>query len=50
MKVRLVVPLAFVLPEMTPVLAARLRPEGSDPPVMDHVYGAAPPVALSVAL
>ena len=35
-------------PETTPVADARVRPDGSAPEVMDHVYGAVPPVARSV--
>ena len=35
-------------PEITPVADARVRPAGSAPEVMDHVYGAVPPVARSV--
>jgi hypothetical protein len=34
------------VPEMTP--PARLNPEGSSPLAKDHIYGAVPPVALSV--
>ena len=37
------VPAAEVVPEMAPVLALIVSPEGR--PVADHVYGVAPPVA-----
>jgi hypothetical protein len=37
LKVRLAVPAAVGVPEMVPVAAARLRPAGSVPLVMDHV-------------
>jgi hypothetical protein len=47
-KVGLVVLLAPGVPERIPVPAARLRPWGT--PLVDQVYGAVPPVALSVAL
>ena len=49
LKVRLEVPLAVGVPEMTPVAGARLSPAGRLPDVMDQVYGVVPPVALSVA-
>jgi hypothetical protein len=38
------------VPERSPLAAARLNPVGRLPLVMDQVYGAVPPVALSVAL
>jgi hypothetical protein len=47
-KVVLVVLLAPGVPERIPVAEARLRPWGT--PLVDQVYGAVPPVALSVAL
>jgi hypothetical protein len=37
LKVRLAVPAVVVVPEMVPVAAARLRPAGSVPLVMDQV-------------
>lgn len=43
--VKLKVPLAAGVPEIRPVLAARLRPAGRLPEVIDHVYGVVPPVA-----
>jgi hypothetical protein len=47
-KVKLAVPVAVGLPEITP--AAKLSPAGSVPEVTDQVYVPLPPVALSVAL
>jgi hypothetical protein len=41
---------AVGVPEMMPVLVARVRPAGRFPDVMDQLYGVAPPVAVSVAL
>jgi hypothetical protein len=38
-------PFAVGVPEMRPVLAARLSPAGRPPEVIDHTYGAVPPVA-----
>jgi hypothetical protein len=49
-KVKLAVPLAVGLPEIIPVDAARLSPDGSVPEVIVHLYGLVPPVALSVVL
>jgi hypothetical protein len=43
------VPLVVGVPEMTPVPAARLRPAGSAPLLIDQVYGGVPPLAASVA-
>ena len=43
--VKLKVPLALGVPKIRPVLAARLRPAGRVPEVIDHVYGVIPPVA-----
>jgi hypothetical protein len=43
--VKLKVPLAVGVPDIRPVLAARLRPEGRLPEVIDQVYGVVPPVA-----
>jgi hypothetical protein len=37
LKVRLAVPAVVGVPEIVPVAAARLRPAGSVPPVMDQV-------------
>jgi hypothetical protein len=44
--VRLNVPLAVGVPEIAP-LAARVRPAGRLPEVIDHEYGAVPPLACS---
>lgn len=43
--VKLKVPLAVGVPEIRPVLVARLRPAGRLPEVIDQVYGVVPPVA-----
>ena len=43
--VKLKVPLAVGVPEIRPVLAARLRPAGRLPEVIDQAYGVVPPVA-----
>ena len=40
------VPEALGVPEICPVLALMLSPEGS--PVADHAYGVLPPLALAV--
>jgi len=44
--VKLDVPLVVGLPETMPVVAARLSPAGSEPAVIDHVYGGVPPFAV----
>jgi hypothetical protein len=44
------VPLTVGVPEMMPPEAERARPAGSWPEVIDHAYGAVPPVALTLAL
>src|SRR5579859_3467710 len=36
------------VPEITPVEAFNVKPLGSDPEVIDHVYGLIPPTALRV--
>jgi hypothetical protein len=36
------------VPEMMPVLAFRVSPAGSEPPLIDQEYGVIPPVAPSV--
>lgn len=41
-------PLAVGTPEIVPADAARARPWGSLPEVIDHTYGAVPPVAFRV--
>lgn len=43
--VKLDIPLAAGVPEIRPVLAAKVRPAGRLPAVMDQVYGEAPPLA-----
>jgi hypothetical protein len=46
--VKLNAPLALGVPVMLPFVF-RLRPPGSAPAAMDHVYGGVPPLAVSVA-
>ena len=41
---------AVGVPVMAPVVALSERPAGSAPAEIDHVYGAAPPVAERLAL
>lgn len=48
--VMLFVPVTVGMPEMIPVLGAKVRPVGSAPEVRDQVYGVTPPVAASVVL
>jgi hypothetical protein len=48
--VTLYVPAVDGVPEIVPVLVPRPRPVGSNPLVIDQVYGVVPPVAASVAL
>jgi hypothetical protein len=48
--VKLLVPVAVGVPEITPVLAASVNPEGRTPEASDQPYGGVPPVAASVAL
>ena len=43
--VKLNVPLTVGVPEMMPVVAARVSPAGRLPEVIDHVYAGVPPVA-----
>ena len=43
--VKLEVPTAVGIPEMVPVVAARFRPAGRLPELIDHVYDGVPPVA-----
>ncbi len=50
LKVKFVLLLAVGFPEIIPVDAPRLSPDGSVPEVRVHVYGLVPPVALSVVL
>src|SRR5215469_4982238 len=44
------VPVAVGLPEITPEFAFNVRPAGSVPFVIAHVYGGVPPLAASVAV
>jgi len=48
--VKVLVPDAVGVPEMTPVEAARVSPAGSVPEMVDQMYGVRPPVAASVWL
>ena len=48
--VKLLVPAAVGVPEITPVLAASDMPVGSVPETTDQVYGVVPPLAASVVL
>jgi len=48
--VKLDVPIEVGVPEMTPVLAVRVRPDGGEPVTINQEYGAKPPVAENVAL
>jgi hypothetical protein len=47
--VKVEVPVAVGVPEMVPVVAARVRPAGRLPELIDHVYDGVPPVADSGA-
>ncbi len=47
--VKLEVPTAVGKPEIVPVVAARVRPAGSLPELIDQVYDGVPPVADSGA-
>jgi hypothetical protein len=49
-KVKLLVPIAVGVPEITPVDAAKLSPAGRVPEASVQVYGLMPPVAFSVVL
>ena len=46
----LTLPAAVGVPEIVPVEVLKIRPDGSAPETIDHVYGTAPFEALSVAL
>jgi hypothetical protein len=48
--VKVDVPVAVGVPEITPVAAFRVRPAGRVPAEIDHVYGIEPPVAARVWL
>jgi hypothetical protein len=43
--VKLLVPVAVGVPEISPVAGARVRPAGRLPDEIDHVYGVVPPAA-----
>src|ERR1700744_2553587 len=45
--VKLVVPTAVGVPEISPVDAEKLSPLGRPPAVIDHAYGAVPPLDCS---
>jgi hypothetical protein len=47
--VKLKAPVVVGVPEMTPVPLLSPRPVGSEPLVIDHVYGGVPPLAVSVS-
>lgn len=47
--VKLELPAALGVPEITPLLPARLRPPGSEPEATLHVYGGVPPEAWRFA-
>ena len=42
---RLVTPVVVGVPEIVPVVAARVNPAGRLPDVIDHVYAGVPPLA-----
>jgi hypothetical protein len=48
--VKLLVPVAVGVPEITPVPDARVSPAGKAPEMIDQLYGGVPLVAASVAL
>jgi hypothetical protein len=48
--VKVLVPVPVGVPEITPVVEARVNPAGKAPEVTDQLYGVVPPVAASVAL
>ena len=48
--VKSLVPEAVGVPLIAPVEASRLNPAGRLPPLIDHVYGAVPPVPETVAV
>ncbi len=45
--VKLAVPLAVGVPEITPVVAAKVSPAGRPPDAIDHVYAGVPPFACN---
>lgn len=48
--VKLAVPAAVGVPEITPVKALSVKPTGSEPAVIDQLYGVVPPLAASIVL
>ncbi len=48
--VKLEVPAVEGVPEMVPLVALSVRPEGSNPLASDQVYGAVPPLAANVVV
>jgi hypothetical protein len=48
--VKLLVPVAEGVPEITPVLAVSDKPAGKDPELIDHVKGDVPPLFARVAV
>ena len=48
MAVKLYVPVAVGVPEITPVAALSNRPGGKEPEAIDQLYGGVPPLAASV--
>jgi hypothetical protein len=48
--VKFVVPAAAGVPVMAPLEAVSVRFAGSDPTLIDQVYGGVPPLAVSVSL
>ncbi len=46
--VKLEVPAVVGVPEISPVAALSVNPAGSEPVLLDHVYGGVPPVAVKV--
>jgi hypothetical protein len=48
--VKLLVPVAVGVPEMTPVLGFKVSPAGSEPLITDHVSGLTAPEADTAAL
>ncbi len=48
--VKLDVPVAVGVPDMTPVVALSDKPPGSDPLAIDQAYGVVPPPAATVSL
>jgi hypothetical protein len=43
------VPLTVGVPEIKPVVGLMLKPEGRVPEVIDHEYGALPPIAFRLS-